>query len=311
MRNWRHLNLRRREPRLLRRLRGYRILDWVREACRESIRALRHRESPHSAAEIVVRALENFPDLGVEVAREALSMEGYWRDLLLDMVALRAPGSVLEALDYNVGMTIFRAHSIDISSAPSVGVELYTFLLKHYRRLAREDERFLPQLAETLNNLGLALSYKGRLEEAIGRYEEALEYYRRLAREDERFLPYVAGTLNNLGNALRRKNEFDEAIEKYREALSYVPHSSNLPWHRLILAESHAGLGLAFLAEGDPDLGTAHLCNALDFLLYPRPLPYPDARPLLEDCVESLLPLRDELDDECRKRLERAISLKG
>ena len=38
-----------------------------------------------------------------------------------------------------------------------------------------EDERFLPYLAITLNNLENALSDKGRLDEAIARYEEALK----------------------------------------------------------------------------------------------------------------------------------------
>ncbi len=46
--------------------------------------------------------------------------------------------------------------------------------VERYKRLAEEDERFMPDLAGTLNNLGDALSDKGRLNEAIALYKQGI-----------------------------------------------------------------------------------------------------------------------------------------
>jgi tetratricopeptide (TPR) repeat protein len=77
-------------------------------------------------------------------------------------------------------------------------IDRYEEALKIRRDLAEKDERFLPDLAGTLNNLGNALSKEGSLDEAIDRYEEALKIRRDLAEKDERYLPDLAMDIEQL-----------------------------------------------------------------------------------------------------------------
>src|SRR6266404_3997332 len=73
--------------------------------------------------------------------------------------------------------------------------------LKAYRGLAqKEPETYLPEVAQTLNNLGIMDRAQNRLEEARKEYEEALKVFRLLAQKiPENYLPEVAQMLNNLG----------------------------------------------------------------------------------------------------------------
>jgi len=215
VKSWSQMGLGR-EPGPLLHVRSYNVERLVREACSRSLDMLEYLRG-HSAAEAVMRALKNFPDLSEEAVKKILQMEGDRRALTLDVVAIVTPGSLIRGLQGDVNSIERLADELD--GAPSAEAELYGHLVEHYRRLAEVDERFLPDLAMTLNNLGNALSDKGRLDEAIERYEEALKHYRRLAEVDERFLPDLAMTLNNLGNALSDKGRLDEAIERYEEAL--------------------------------------------------------------------------------------------
>jgi Flp pilus assembly protein TadD len=69
-----------------------------------------------------------------------------------------------------------------------------------------------PELAAAHNNLGSALSDKGRLDEAIAEYSTALQLD-----------PKIAASHNNLGNALKQKGRVDEAIAEYQKALQLDP----------------------------------------------------------------------------------------
>ena len=73
--------------------------------------------------------------------------------------------------------------------------------LKTYRELAeKKPETYLPDVAATLNDLGIVDSNQNRKEEARKEFEEALKTYRELAhKEPDTYLRYVAITLNNLG----------------------------------------------------------------------------------------------------------------
>ncbi len=78
-------------------------------------------------------------------------------------------------------------------------------------------------------NLGIALSQKGRLDEAIKHYNEAL-----------RIRPDFAEAHTNLGHALARQGRLDEAIKHYAEALRLDPTS----------IESHYYLAHALYGQG-------------------------------------------------------------
>ncbi len=100
-------------------------------------------------------------------------------------------------------------------------VSLYEETLGYCRELASENpEKFLPDVAGTLNNLANLQSDLQETPSARASYEEALRYYRELASANpEKFLPDVAGTLNNLANLQSDLQETPSARASYEEAL--------------------------------------------------------------------------------------------
>ena len=99
-------------------------------------------------------------------------------------------------------------------AATEEAVELYRFVAR------ANADAFLPDLAMSLNNLGLRLSDLGRREEALAATEEALETYRRLAaNRPDAFLPDLAMSLNNLGNTLSDLGRREEALAATEEAV--------------------------------------------------------------------------------------------
>jgi tetratricopeptide (TPR) repeat protein len=92
------------------------------------------------------------------------------------------------------------------------------------------------------NNLGVALTRRGRLEEAIGNYNEAL-----------RIKPDEAEVHNNLGNALMARGDFEEAIDHYYEALRINPD----------FASAHNNLGSVLARMGKVDEAVNHYEEAL------------------------------------------------
>jgi Flp pilus assembly protein TadD len=102
-----------------------------------------------------------------------------------------------------------------------------------------------PGKARPHNNLGVALSEQGRLEEAIREYREAI-------RLDAAF----PDPHNNLGIALFSAGHgVDEAILEYQEAI-------RLDFH---LANAHSNLGLAYRLKGQLDDSIRELEQALRF----------------------------------------------
>ncbi len=89
-----------------------------------------------------------------------------------------------------------------------------------------------PACAMACNNLGLELADQGRIDEAIGQYQEAI-----------RLKPDNAKAYNNLGNALGRIGQIDEAIRQYREAIRLKPD----------YAEAYNNLGNALGTKGQID----------------------------------------------------------
>jgi tetratricopeptide (TPR) repeat protein len=72
--------------------------------------------------------------------------------------------------------------------------------LKIRRELAHKNpDVYLPDVAQTLNNLGNLDSQQNRMEEARNEYAEALKIPRELAQKNPD-LPGVADTLHNLGD---------------------------------------------------------------------------------------------------------------
>ena len=92
------------------------------------------------------------------------------------------------------------------------------------------------------NNLGKARLEEGKIDEAIGHYQQAL-----LAN------PRFSKSHNNLGNALVAKGELDKAVESYRRALEISPRD----------AEVHNNLGVVLAGQGKIDEAIEHYRQAL------------------------------------------------
>ena len=98
---------------------------------------------------------------------------------------------------------------------------LYEEVLRVYRELAQTNpQTYLPDVAKTLNNLGVLLKNINELPLAREAYEESLQIYRELAQINPKaYLPNVAMTLNNIGILLKDTNQLLSAREAYEEAL--------------------------------------------------------------------------------------------
>jgi len=89
-----------------------------------------------------------------------------------------------------------------------------------------------PLNAEARNNLGAALFNKGQVDEAMAQYQKNLEIN-----------PNDVATHNNLGNAFVHKKQLNEAIAQYQKALEIDP----------INAEARNHLGNALFLKGKVD----------------------------------------------------------
>jgi tetratricopeptide (TPR) repeat protein len=87
------------------------------------------------------------------------------------------------------------------------------------------------------NNLGNTLSLQARIDEAISHYNEAI-----------RINSAYAAAYGNLGIALMAKGRLDEAIDSYRKALQFKPD----------FLEAHNNLGIALQQQGKFDEAVNH-----------------------------------------------------
>jgi len=121
--------------------------------------------------------------------------------------------------------------------------------------------RIKPDYAEAHCNLGTALEQTGKIEEAIAHYEQAL-----------RIKPDFADAHNNLGLALSRIGKIQEAIGHYEQALrskpDYAEAENNLAWLLATLAPADGGdpVRAVTLAERAGELTNNREAENLDTL---------------------------------------------
>lgn len=82
-----------------------------------------------------------------------------------------------------------------------------------------------PQVASSLNNLGVVLEAMGRYDEALDALNQCHTLQLQLLSADH---PDLAATLNNLGKVLHRTAKHDEALVMLREALRLRERSFGL-----------------------------------------------------------------------------------
>jgi CHAT domain-containing protein/Tfp pilus assembly protein PilF len=165
------------------------------------------------------------------------------------------------------------------------------------RRKLYPQERFPqghPDLAESLNNLGLLLKARGDYAQAEPLYRDALAMYRKLY-PSERFPqghPVLATSLNNLGTLLEARGAYAQAEPFLRDALAmyrklYPPE--RFPQGHPLLATSLNNLGTLLEARGAYAQAEPFLRDALAMYrkLYP-PERFPKGHPDLAASLNNL-----------------------
>ena len=142
----------------------------------------------------------------------------------------------------------------------------------------QEAIRLVPNYTEAYNNLGTALAMQGRLGEAIARFQESLS-----------LKPNYAKAHNDLGNALGRQGRLDEAIGHLEEAIRLVPE----------FADARCNLGDALAAKGRFDEAITQYQQALQ--VEPN---YPDTHNHLGIALSSKGRL-----DEAIEQFQQALKL--
>src|SRR5208282_3137970 len=184
-----------------------------------------------------------------------------------------------------VHTTIRSALADTVGGAQNQTEETRREALKTYRELAeKEPETYLPDVAATLNDLGILDSDQNRIQNARKEFEEALKTYRELAhKEPDIYLRYVAITLNNLGILEGTPSRLEEALKIYRELaqkeretyLPYLPMTlNNLGFidsaeNRPVEARKEVSEALKIyreLAQKDPETYLSHVANTLNNL---------------------------------------------
>jgi tetratricopeptide (TPR) repeat protein len=100
--------------------------------------------------------------------------------------------------------------------------------MEHYHKAIQIN----PNFSEAQFNLGLALAAQGRFDEAIENYHKAIQIN-----------PDFSEALYNLGIAFAAQSRFDEAIGNYRKAIQINPTNSTVQYN----------LGIALAAQGQFD----------------------------------------------------------
>ena len=98
---------------------------------------------------------------------------------------------------------------------------VYRELVSHLRALARDNPAaYRPNLATSLNNLGLLYADTQRFKEAEAAHAEAVDIRRTLARDNPAaYRPNLATSLNNLGLLYANTQRFKEAEAAHAEAV--------------------------------------------------------------------------------------------
>ena len=123
----------------------------------------------------------------------------------------------------------------------------------------QNPESHLPDVAMSLNNLGILLKNTNELEQARTYYEEALEIYREMSKQNpEAYKANMGMVLTNLTLLylqLKKKEEaekaYQEAHDIYQDLASRHPRAYGIDYAQLL------GIGFALLSKPKEDLEKA------------------------------------------------------
>jgi tetratricopeptide (TPR) repeat protein len=228
------------------------------------------RHIPQTAAERLARALP-FPGVtdATEFGRNYLTYGSvYFQRGYMDQaaawfqIALRDDPSSAEAL-YGIG-------SVYLDQQKTAEAR------QSFERALKLRASYPDTLANSWNNLGLLDARAGRMDEAVGHFQQALK-----------LSPDHLIALNNLGSAYRQQKRWDDARKTYDRALAVNPND----------AEANYGLGMVFAQNEE----TGRAFDSLQKALKLRPV-YPEALNNL-----GILYLRTQRRDEAVASFEQCI----
>lgn len=182
--------------------------------------------------------------------------------------------------------------------------------IERYRSLAEADpDRYLPDLAELLNHLGMGWGLHNRRAEAVDVVQEATDIFRTLAGKDQdAHLPRLAFSLANLGNQLAGAGRHQEGLVQLEEAVALRRrlNGTHADPDGRELASTLVDLGIAIGEMGAE--AVAVLDEAVDLFAHAQP-----PTPSIQHWV-ALLALHRELTmlgrgEAARRHLEKASAL--
>lgn len=144
-------------------------------------------------------------------------------------------------------------------------------VLRHAISIARElaeevPDKYVGDLATSLDGLGSVLSDQGRIEEAEQVMREALECLDRDPNRRNKSIDAAILHLN-LGSVLRNQTRWDEAEEVYRRGIEiHEAFSSAYPEHPApYLAGLYESLGTCLREKGSPEAAEVYLRKAIEW----------------------------------------------
>ncbi|MEV4481760.1 tetratricopeptide repeat protein [Micromonospora coxensis] len=232
---------------------------------------------PHVGSTCLYPLLRKYPDLAIKAGGTALTTLATSRSVTIELLESLEPllptGRHIDLDIAAAAITsVLTAHRLAHTTDPAEQADLHAI---HGFRLARAGRReealaaaeeavairrrlaeknpdaYLPDLATSLNDLGLRLSELGRGEQALAPVQEAAVVLRRLAEANpDAYLLLLAASLNNLGALLARLGHREEALAPAEEAVAIRRRlaTANPDAHLPDLAGSLANLG-ACLSE--------------------------------------------------------------
>jgi CHAT domain-containing protein/Tfp pilus assembly protein PilF len=154
-----------------------------------------------------------------------------------------------------------------------------------------------PELASSLNNLGLLLQAQGEYAKALPFLLDALAMNKKLYPKEQypQGHPQLAHSLNNLGFVLQAQGEYAQAEPFFRDALAMrqtLYPKAQYPQGHPDLAQSLNNLGMLLEAQGEHGRALPILQDALAMrqTLYPKDK-YPQGHPLLTQSLNNLASL--------------------
>ena len=212
----------------------------------------------------------NLPDDPEEKqkAHEELRLEGFAALMAEEINLVHAVEWALDAEEETgLGMVNSLQDYLELRARWYTKERLYRLALSLRRQLVEDNpEEYLPDLAATLNNMGVLHYDMGHPDEALKHYEEALGIRRELSdTHPDAYLPDVAMTLNNMGVLRYSMGNPDEALKHYEEALGiYRKLSDTHPDVYLPdVAMTLNNMGALYAQTAHPDEALKHFEEAL------------------------------------------------